>query len=349
MSDEKTPTSPVAPAQALHSVEHWEQLAGETAEDDSADDDSALGANPAESTESITSSILQYRTINGRTFHSERGNARYWASNDEQQNESMDIVESSTLELEQVQPLKMTFRKHRKLIHSELSGIWAIDFADEFPNAEVIGTDISPIQPSWIPPNLKFEIDDCMQEWTFEPDSFDFVHMRFLYGSIKDWSFLIKQAYKACKPGGWTESLEASAMMESDDGTVTKSSAMAEWGRFFIEGGKKMGQTFTILEDDLQRKYMEEAGFINIHIDNRKVPISGWPQDPRKKEIGQFVHAALEQDLEGYILYMASQLLGWTMDEVRVYCAQLRRELRNTKRYHPYYWVRKVYAQKPET
>lgn len=29
------------------------------------------------------------------------------------------------------------------------------DFADEFPSAEVIGTDLSPIQPSWVPPNLK--------------------------------------------------------------------------------------------------------------------------------------------------------------------------------------------------
>ena len=34
-------------------------------------------------------------------------------------------------------------------------GLWAIDFADEFPEAEVTGTDISPIQPTWIPPNLK--------------------------------------------------------------------------------------------------------------------------------------------------------------------------------------------------
>lgn len=101
----------------------------------------------------------------------------------------------------------------------------------------------------------------------------DFVHMRFLYGSIKDWSFLINQAYKVCKPGGWAESLEASAMMQSDDGTVTEDSAMHEWGKFFIEGGKKMGQTFTILEDDVQRKCMEEAGFINIHIDNRKVSV----------------------------------------------------------------------------
>ena len=27
------------------------------------------------------------------------------------------------------------------------TGIWAIDFADEYPSASVIGTDISPIQP----------------------------------------------------------------------------------------------------------------------------------------------------------------------------------------------------------
>jgi hypothetical protein len=29
------------------------------------------------------------------------------------------------------------------------------DFADTHPGAEVIGTDISPIQPEWVPPNLK--------------------------------------------------------------------------------------------------------------------------------------------------------------------------------------------------
>lgn len=42
--------------------------------------------------------------------------------------------------------------------------------------------------------------------------------MRFLSGSIKDLSFLISHAYKACKPGGWAESLKASAVMQSDDG-----------------------------------------------------------------------------------------------------------------------------------
>lgn len=40
----------------------------------------------------------------------------------------------------------------RRCIHNNLEHS---DFADEYPEAEVIGTDISPIQPSWVPPNLR--------------------------------------------------------------------------------------------------------------------------------------------------------------------------------------------------
>jgi tRNA1(Val) A37 N6-methylase TrmN6 len=36
------------------------------------------------------------------------------------------------------------------------TGIWAIDIADQFPEAEVIGTDLSPIQPGWY---VTFSID----------------------------------------------------------------------------------------------------------------------------------------------------------------------------------------------
>lgn len=45
---------------------------------DDGDEDSALGVNFADSTASLTSSILRYRTIHGRTYHSERGNSQYW-------------------------------------------------------------------------------------------------------------------------------------------------------------------------------------------------------------------------------------------------------------------------------
>ncbi|KAI6758635.1 hypothetical protein HG530_010875 [Fusarium avenaceum] len=308
---DKAPSTP----QPLHPVTHWENLAA-TADVDGNDRDSVITSNTVESTASMTSSILSYRTIQGRTFHSERGNAHYWASNDEQQNESMDIVHHFLCLLLDdrlyLSPLKDGIQKALDI--GTGTGIWAIDFADKFPGTKVIGTDISPIQPSWVPSNLEFQIDDCTLPWTFEPNSIDFVHIRYLYGSIKDWSALFKESFRACRPGGWVESHEASPMIESDDGT---------------------------------RKGMEDAGFVDIQVVDHKIPVTGWPQDPKLKEIGQYVQAALEQDFEGYILYMASQLLGWSMQEVTVYCAQLRRELRSSAN-HPFFRYRAVYGRKPE-
>lgn len=58
------------------------------------------------------------------------------------------------------------------------TGIWAINFAGRYPGAEVIGADISLIQPSWVPPNIKFVIDDCLLQWTWPDDHFDFIHIR---------------------------------------------------------------------------------------------------------------------------------------------------------------------------
>ena len=76
------------------------------------------------------------------------------------------------------------------------TGIWAIDFADMYPSAEVIGVDLSPIQPRWVPPNLKFEVDDVEKEWLWAPDSFDFIHSRAMIGSIRNWQRYLEQAYK---------------------------------------------------------------------------------------------------------------------------------------------------------
>lgn len=95
--------------------------------------------------------------------------------------------------------------------------------------------------------------------------------MRWLLGSIKNWTSLYEDAFRCLKPGGWLESYEMSAFMESDDGTVTDQTAMGQWGKFYLEGERKFDRCFTVLQKEVQRKSMEAAGFVDIQEHNMKV------------------------------------------------------------------------------
>lgn len=116
-------------------------------------------------------------------------------------------------------------------------------------------------------------MEDCEESWTYEPDSIDFVHMRYLTGSIKDWFSLFEQAFKCIKPGGYLESYEASPHIVSDDGTVEDGSALNQWGKIFVAGGEKVGRIFTMYEQGTQRAAMEKAGFVNIQERNVRVSL----------------------------------------------------------------------------
>lgn len=82
---------------------------------------------------------------------------------------------------------------------------------------------------------------------------------------------MLEQAYKVLKPGGWVETYEASPTIESDDDSVKLDSAMGQWGPTFIKASKVIGNTFTVVADDLQKKAVENAGFTDINQWNSKV------------------------------------------------------------------------------
>lgn len=173
------------------------------------------------------------------------------------------------------------------------------DFADEFPNAEVIGTDVTPIQPSWVPPNVKFELEDCNQEWTWPDNTFDFVNLRYLVGVVDNWDALFRNAYRVAKPGAWVESWVPSSHFLSDDGSVKEGGALDQWSKVFREGGKRIGKTFSVFEDNLQRTGMEAAGFVDIQTKDFNIPLGIWPEDKTEAEKGLWFKMAVESDLEG--------------------------------------------------
>ncbi|SCO09927.1 related to methyltransferase [Fusarium fujikuroi] len=319
-------------------------VAQEEADGDASD--SAFGDDAESSTASISSSILEYRKFQGRTFHSERYNTEYFTPNDEQQRDSIDITHHVlTLLLDgklTLVPLEDDIQ--RVLDVGTGTGIWCSDFADEHPNIEVIGTDLSPIQPSWVPPNVKFELEDATKDWSWPENHFDLVHVRFLMGAIADWGTLFKEASRCCKPGGFVESGEINPTFYSDDGSIDKVEALQTWNRLVIESGKGFGRSFTNIENDVQ--LLRDAGLVDVQSFDFKVPIGGWPKDEKMRKVGQFLRASIENDLEGYTMMVWHQIMNWPEDEYQVFLMNMRKAFKD-KRIHGYMPVRYVYGRKP--
>lgn len=176
-----------------------------------------------------------------------------------------------------------------------------------YPTASVIGTDLSPIQPSLVPPNLQFEVDDFELEWTYTKESFDFIHARALYGSVSDHHSLYRQVLKHLKPGGWFEETEIGVVPYSDDDTV-KGTALEHWGELSLAAGDGFGKTLRIV--DQTKTLMEAAGFVNVTYKKFKWPIGPWPKDPKLKKIGMFNRLNWEDGMEGWLMYLFTTIHG---------------------------------------
>ena len=114
------------------------------------DTDSAFeDDSDASSYTSLISEVQNYKYENGRRYHSYR-EGQYVLPNDEAEQDRQDLshhIRNLVLNGD-LSRAPIGAKPRRVLDVGTGTGIWAIDFADEFPSASVIGTDLSPIQPS---------------------------------------------------------------------------------------------------------------------------------------------------------------------------------------------------------
>lgn len=240
------------------------------------------------------------------------------------------------------------------------TGIWPIDFADAHPDAQVEGVDLSPIQPTWVPPNCHFVVEDVEDDWTYPVGHFDFVHIRCLMGAIRDWKRLYRQAFERLKPGGWIQHLDMSISFTSDDGSLAEDHMMRRWSQTFIHCGERIGKTFLIASKAAE--WIREVGFEDVQEKWYKVPVGTWPKDevccalspvhvnrssdlrrlitfPQNlKAIGSWNYHYCDTGAEGQALYLLTSVLGWSVESCQVFIAEFRTAL-NDRRNHAYYHV----------
>jgi hypothetical protein len=129
---------------------------------------------------------------------------------------------------------------------------------------------LSPIQPTWVPPNLIFEVDDAESPWLYNPNNpFDFIHMRDLGGSISDWPRLVQQSYEHIKPGGWIEIQEFEFTLKSDDDSMRLAPNLVEYIKKIHEASKIFKKPMNIAESHKQR--LLDMGFEDVRDDVFKV------------------------------------------------------------------------------
>ncbi|KAJ0158247.1 hypothetical protein CTA2_12001 [Colletotrichum tanaceti] len=279
---------------------------------------------------SLTSSILDYQMENGRSYHSmSRGNLqhRIWLM---------------TLDGELgTSPGRHTAK--RVLDLGTGTGQWAIDFADAYPGAEVIGVDLSAIQPELLPANCSFEIDDLELDWEWN-QPFDYIFNRSVAGGWSNFRSIIQKAYDNLEPGGYFEIQDLELPSYCDDGTVPPTAALYRWQNALVDASNEIGRPLNYAPASLDD--LRDVGFVEVRHQVFRWPFNSWPEDPKLKEIGRWNCANLEMGLEGLSLALMTRVKGWTRDAVEELCEEVKREVVDT-RLHAYCKHHVIYARKP--
>ncbi|KAJ9642346.1 hypothetical protein H2199_004726 [Coniosporium tulheliwenetii] len=228
------------------------------------------------------------------------------------------------------------------------TGIWAIDFADAHPSAQV--THWVPVPPDEltspsVPPNCTFEIDDCEEPWTFS-QKFDYIHGRMMIGAFGDWPNVFKNVYEHLKPGGYFEMQDTNFPMEAIDDTFGEDTALWEWNRLMLKASDTSGRPLSVAH--LYKKWMIEAGFVDVVEIKYKWPQNTWPKGKRDKELGMWTLANILEGLQGFSLALMTRFLGLSAEEVELLLVDVRKDMRN-RDIHSYWPIYVVYGRKPET
>lgn len=243
----------------------------------------------------------------------------------------------------------------------DLSGIWAIDIADEHPQATVIGTDLvsqkrlpthiiiwlktqllttaqSAIQPGWVPPNCKFYIDDAEGSWSFDKP-FDLIHGRALNAAFVDWPQFYKQALDNLEPGGMIEMQDFQFWIFQHEDFKSLPDPIEEYLTKTRQAFSAFGKNIEVAIS--HKQWMEDAGFVDVEEAIMQVPMGNWAKGKEMKQLGMYHLAQSLDAVDAYSLQLYTQVLGLGVEETVAELEKVKKEMadKSNRLYGKYYCV----------
>ncbi|RKF73576.1 Secondary metabolism regulator LAE1 [Golovinomyces cichoracearum] len=346
---------PQRSAEALATRNADLNAATEQAEDeieiDSENDDSSSDAgyetdSAGSISTSLSSSVRDYAFENGRRYHRFREGAYNFPNDDlEQEREDMKHAMMVNLCGSRLHFAPIGKNPQNVLDIGTGTGIWAVEMGDLYPGANILGVDLSPIQPEWVPPNVTFMVDDVESPWLKPRDYYDYIHARHTVMAIRDWPQLLQRAYDHLKPGGWIELQEIHHYPQSNDESMPANYLVTQYWELINEALTVLGIDFNATQ--LLEHRMREAGFINVSCKILHVPIGVWPKNGILKLVGLYWRTILIDGLQPIALGPLTRGLKWTKEQVDVWLVDVRKAYMDS-RVHSHMPLYLIWGQKPK-
>ncbi|KAL7796738.1 S-adenosyl-L-methionine-dependent methyltransferase [Trichoderma ceciliae] len=296
---------------------------------------------------SLSGSVLDFPEEFGRTYHAYRAGS-YAYPNDLPEQERLafqgPIIKKLFGDRLYFAPLSRS--KPPQFILDVATGVgdWAIEMGDLFPSSQVVGTDLSPIQPMMVPPNVSFYVEDSSDSWDYS-NKFGYIHTRLTAGCWGSFEQEIaQQAFEALEPGGWLESQELEAAFNCDDNTMDPEGPMCAWIKEMRVAADGLNRP-AILGSTLKEVF-ERVGFVDVQQRIFKLPTNEWPRDERLKEIGWMWGQNFSQGLNGFSFQLMNKEFGRSPAQIELSLVEIREELSNPQ-IHAYMPVFVVWGRKP--
>jgi len=186
--------------------------------------------------------------------------------------------------------------------------------AEQYPDARVIGTDLSPIQPAYVPTNCSFEIADAEDDWNFGRP-FNYIHGRALLTCFTDPRSILQKAYDNLAPGGYLELQDGLFPVQFMDPKPPADHPLRLFLDMLADCAVRLGRPWNNVQH--YPRWMEEIGFEAVKEQRKFWPCGPWAKGDKMKKIGLYFLEDLRHAFEPIGIKLFVQILGWSEERAK--------------------------------